>query len=489
MLLRGLIRPMAHWPFGLFRAPPAHVLQAVPSLSLDVQGHAADLQPEPGDAEVADSFYCGSYDFAGETVTASPEELFSLSYPSARWRKERDDLGWLRHFAAKPRRLHVYFVARLLTSWMDASNASRDIAAESRRLDHIAATVVRLRDYAGAKEQAILRSALQLQCGRLLHLNAADPAEAVLRSLSILELACHDDLFLTLRDKAWKQLANSLPQLVLEDGSDVSGDTDKSIALAGRLAKFLTEFPQASVPAAVMAANDRLLAYVAMFRLGPSLWSSAITVEVPAELEIVIDAAHALGQANLGGRTLLQQGETSILAHWGGVFQEACLEIAHRGKPVIHIEHSAGGPLLPADAASHQAEPGKGELAGMTWSGHERSREKSVYLSADGSDIRFEECWHGPEEGSNILLRLPSQAKILLTHDATKAGFVLADDSYWQLKVSGARVAKSGLGLTLNVPPAGEDSVSIRWALKRLPPRNRGGRSQRGRAPESELPF
>jgi hypothetical protein len=489
MLLRGLIRPLANWPLGHFRAPQALVLDAAPSLRLDRQDHSTDLHPVPGNSDAADRLYCGRYDFAGETVAASPEELFSLSHPSAFWRKERDDLGWFRHFAAAPRRLHVYFVARLLTSWMKVSHASRNVATESRRLDHIAATIHALGVYAGTREQAIFGNALQLQCGRLLHLNPHNAAEAVLQSLSVLAVACGEELLAAPRDKAWRQLTSSLPQVVLEDGSEVSGDTDKAIALAHSLAAFLAESAGAPVPLPIMAACDRLLAYVAMFRLGPGLWSTAVSVPVPEELETFLGEVHALGHANHGGRTLLEQGGTKILAHWGADFQKARLEISHRGKPVICIGHGAEGPLLAAKGADRQVEAGRGELASMQWSRHESSRGKSVYLSADGNDIRFEECWQGTKEGGIIILKLPSQAKVLMTHDATKAGFVLADDSYWQLKVRGARVAKAGPGLALHFSPVETESQSVCWALKRLPPRTHGGRSQRGSAPESELPF
>ncbi len=442
------------------------------------------------DASEADAYYCARYRFAGETVTAAPEELFVLTRPSPAWRHERDGLSWLKHFCAAPRRLHVFYLARLMDGWMTASSPTRNIHAESERLDNLAATLPLLGRDCGAREQAIFRNALEMQCARLLQTKSHGPEESVAQAASLLGLARRDDRFGRLTEGAWKQLAASLPQLIMADGSDIWRDADRAMKLADALAKLLEGDVGGAVPPAVMVARDKLLAYLAMFRLGPGLWSSAVSGDVPAHLEAFFEGIHPISHAAFGGRTLLQQAETRILAHWGEDFRETYVEIAHMGKPVLLIHQAKDAPPADPQPPRHEAGSGEGELLCASWVSEETSLGKTFYLSAGGKDMRFEECWKDGRGSAGIVIRLQPNCKILRMQDGLGANIYLPDGSGWQLKVRGASISREGTGNGLWISGPKSEVGCIQWALKKHPSsRPRGGRSQKRTEQDSELPF
>jgi hypothetical protein len=490
MLLRGLIRPKGLWPIGLFRALPAHVLQAAQGtrpLSADAAEDISDTAP---DASEADAYYCARFRFAGETVTAPPEELFVLTRPSIPWQRERDGLAWLKHFCAAPRRLHIFYLARLMDGWMTASIPTRNMHAESERLNNLAETLPLLGRDSGAREQAIFKNALEMQCARLLQLKPHSPEESVEQAASLLSLARRDDRFGRLVEGAWKQLAVSLPQLILADGSDICRDADRAMGLAGTVAKLLEGNGSGAVPPAVMVARDKLLAYLAMFRLGPGLWSSAVSGDVPAHLEALFESIHPISHAPLGGRTLLQQAETRILVHWGEDFRDGYAEIAHMGKPVLFVHQAKDAPPAEPQPSRHEAGSGEGDLLCASWVGQETCLDKTFYLSTGGKDMRFEECWRGGHGPAGIVIRLQPNCKILRMQDGLSANIYLPDGSGWQLKVRGARISREGTGSSLWISGPGREEGCIQWALKKHPSsRPRGGRSQKRTEQDSELPF
>jgi hypothetical protein len=437
----------------------------------------------------ADALYCGIYRFAGETIKALPEELFKISRASAAWRHERDSLHWLRQFTLRPRRLHVFFVTRLLTCWRSASAATTDLAAEADRLDSVAAVTGGLMSIAGEGEREIFRNTVHLQCQRLLHLAAASPDEEVNQALSILGAACQHDNLADVRNGAWKQLSGALYHLVNEDGSEASGSVDKAVSLAERINRLLSDPKSGDVPAPIRNCFDRLLAYLAMFKLGPGLWSSAIKATVSDELDLAIDGSHPHQHAGHGGRTLMKQSDTMLLAHWGPGTEASLIEMSHRGRPIMCVEYRRDQQHLQALPAEHLAEAAAGELLHMKWSGGDCVVERKVYLAANGTDIRFEEQIRDGHTSGGIVIRVPEQARILTTQDVHQAAIVLADGSCWQLRGRGGRVEGIPQGLALFPDIAEERPQTILWGLKRMPPKARGGKSQRADKAEGELPF
>lgn len=491
MLLRGLIRPRAYWPFGLFRPPPAHVLHAA-------QGSAAGLaKPEGACADPAEAhaYYCGRFTFAGEAVSASPENLFSLTQASAEWRDERDGLSWLRHFSASPRRLHTFYLARLLDGWMAASSSSRDMRIETSRLNYLAEALAGPAAQAGEREKAVFRRSLDMQCARVMQLRAREPREAFLQSVSLIGLARGNEAFRHLQDEAFAQLAACLPHIVMADGSDATGDIDLALATASALAGLIAGEEPGSLPGAVMSACDRLLAYLAMFRLGPELWSAAVCAGVCTEIEARLEGIHPASHAPQGGQTLLRQAETRILAHWGRDFDRAFLEIAQRGQALFLIHPGEGAPRGAPQGARHEGGMAEGELLSMSWAGPEAAGQeagcgRSVYLSADGKDIRFEDSGAGEMRAPDIRIDLPSKCRILRTQDRGGANIYMADGSGWQLRVRGAWISAAESGRSLKITSRDGAEGCVQWALKKHPSaKSRGGKPQKRPERESELPF
>jgi hypothetical protein len=490
MQLRGLIRPKGLWPIGLFRALPAHVFQAAQGTRPLSANLAEDVHDAAPDTSEADAYYCARYRFAGETVTASPEDLFVLTRPSVAWRNERDGLSWLKHFSAAPRRLHVFYLARLMDGWMNASAPTRNMHTESSRLNHLAATLPLLGGVCGARERDIFKNALEVQCARLLQLKPHSPEESVMQAASLLGLRRRDDRFGRFAEAAWKQLAVNLPQLIMADGSDIWRDADRAMELAGTLAKLLEGDVSDVAPPAVLAARDRLLSYLAMFRLAPRLWSSAVSTDVPSHLEALFDGIHPVSHASSGGRTLLQQDDTRILVHWGEDFQDTYVEIAHMGSPIILVHQAKGASPANSQPPRHEAETGEGELLCTSWESDDVSLAKTFYLSAGGKDMRFEECWKGGCGRPGIVIRLQPNCKVLRMQDGLSANIYLPHGSGWQLKIRGGFMSREGTGNSLCISALESESGCIQWALKKHPSSQpRGGRSQKRTQDDSELPF
>lgn len=490
MLLRGLIRPRAYWPFGLFRPPPAHVLHAArrpPAGLCKPDGTSADPAGDPAEAH---AYYCGRFTFAGETVVASPETLFSLASASAAWQQERDSLSWLRHFCANPRRLHSFYLARLLDGWMAASASSRAMQIESTRLNNLGGALAGLAGQAGTREQAVFAHSLHMQCARLMQIKAREPHEAFLQSASLLGLARRNEAFRHLQEEARAQLANCLPHIVMADGSTAEGDAAFAVATGAALTGLLAGEEPGTFPAAVMSAGDRLFAYLAMFRFAPGLWSAAVRTEISAALEAQLDGIHPASHAAQGGRTLLRQADTRILAHWGRNFDQAFLEISQRGQALFVVHAGEGAPRGAPQAARHEGGMAEGEFLAMSWAGPEGNCGRSVYLSADGKDIRFEDSGAGERRAPDIRIDLPSTCRVLRTQDRSGANIYMADGSGWQLRVRGARISAADSGGSLRVAGLDGSDGRVQWALKKHPSaKPRGAKPQKPPERESELPF
>ena len=487
MLLRGFIRPKASWPFGPFRTRTAHVLHAAQA---QLGPSAAPSAPDAGQADSSEaaSFYSGRFTFAGEAVLSTPDELFRHKAASEAWRKERDSLAWLRHFSVKPRRLHVYYLARLMDGWMASSASSWNMQAETERLNNLAAVLPGLSGCAGEREKAVFRQALTLQCARVEHLKPHDPQAAVQQSLSFLHLARNSGGFAQLKEKAWAQLSSSLTQIVMADGGDAWQSPERAIALADALHDVLGE--NAGAPVDVLAAQDRLLAYIAMLNFGQGQWSADIAGEVPPELEGRLVGVHAISHAAQAGRTRLQQGDTCLLAHWGREFNLAFFEIALRGKPLFLIHGGEGAPAGAAKPAQYEGGLAQGEMLSMAWHGEGFGHERRIYLSADGKDIRFEDGRTGGKGPQSVWIDLPPRCKVLRSQDKAGANIYMPDGSGWQLRVRSAGISCTEAGRSLKITAFDGAGPCMQWALKKHPSaRPRGGKSQKPAAQDSELPF
>jgi hypothetical protein len=239
-----------------------------------------------------------------------------------------------------------------------------------------------------------------------------------------------------------------------------------------------------------MAARDRLLSYLAMFRFAPRLWSSAVSTDVPSHLEALFDDIHPVGHAASGGRTLLQQEDTRILVHWGEDFRETYVEIAHMGRPVFLVHQAMGATPASSQPPRHEAETGEGELLCTSWQSHDANLAKTFYLSAGGKDMRFEECWKGGCGHSRIVIRLQPNCKVLRMQDGLSANIYLPHGAGWQLKIRGGFISREGTGNSLWISGLESESGCIQWALKKHPSSQpRGGRSQKRLEQDSELPF
>jgi hypothetical protein len=399
-------------------------------------------------------------------------------------------LAWLKHFCAAPRRLHVFYLAQLMDGWMTTSSPTRNMHAECERLNNLAATLPLLGMNCGTREKAIFANVLEMQCARILQLKPHSPEESVEQAASLLKLARRDVRFRRIAEGAWRQLAAGLPQMIMADGSDTWRDADRALGLAGTLAELLDGDMSGAVPPIVMVARDRLFAYLAMFRLAPGLWSSAVSADVPAHLEELFDGIHPVSHAVTGGRTLLQQAETRILAHWGEDFRETYVEIAHMGEPVLLVHQARDAPSAEPHPPRHEAGSGESELLCASWVSQETRLDKTFYLSAGGKDMRFEECWKGGRGSAGIVIRLQPNCKVLRMQDGFGANIYLPDGSGWQLKVRGASISREGTGNSLWISGPESETGCIQWALKKHPSsRPRGGKSQKRAEQDSELPF
>ena len=489
MLFRGTFRPRTFLSFGPVSAP------------LLPRRAAIDARPEPFsllarepdisgfDSASADKFYEGSYSFAGETLRCTPAELFMEQHASSAWIDERDSLVWLKHFLVRPRYLHNRFVSSLLGFWMKHSRPGNAVIGEAQKLTLLTTVLPRLAHQEEAGSYSPYLDAIRLQANRLLRFRPGSPLELCQQSLALIRTGrCHTS-FATLLPSALRDLEKGVAGCLRDDGGPASGRISDVIML-------LQEVDEISSPehelltAKLLKARDNMCAFIAMFEVQPGRWSKLVPRIAQPALEQIQTRAPAIGHAPDSGYTRLEQARTIILSKWGCDRTSATTEIFHDGQPLLEISSGGSTETFHSIGSERAIKADLGELSETRWQCGSRRWSQSCFLSANGEDIRFDECCDPPISPFPMTLRVAGQTKLMVAREGLEATLVQPNGTSWSIRARGAALQKAEQpGLLVLVPP--EDApFHVNWAIKKLlPPKRRGAKAAPASRLDPELPF
>lgn len=450
---------------GRGRTPlPVGPHHAVPAINL---GGIILERTTPADPALAETMYRGIFDFAGQQISARPDDVFAKSPPSREWQAALLRFDWLASFRASPKSLHGLFALRLVSAWVSARPHYNKHEEQITALYNLAVDAAAIAATQSPAAIAIATAAILQAQHPVQRLKAVTPDETVARLVALLAAHLATKRPESQRSKLVQDLADALQQVIAGDGSHLSGDVSRLHALQEKLLTLAHGLALSGEPAhpQLHATTTRIAAFLAL--LARPDRSLAFVDDASLRLPLDTPQRRDTVLAEIAGHARMLGGKTLLLANFGAARDTRSLQLEiHDGEhPLLWLEKSAATHPMRREGSSLICAAG-GSLLELTARGPGDTRHHlALFLSGDGSDIRLEET---PGEGpaSTYLLHVPDQAKLSTTHGGTGAMIVSPAASAWQVLVRGGHIeTESGF---LRVIPGGPSEVPLNFALKRI---------------------
>lgn len=444
--------------------------RSVPAVNL--KGVILARQSRGSSAE-ATAIYGGTYRFAGQSVSATPSKIFKLAVPADAWRREFLRLDWLEHFRTSQKMVHGLFALKLIAEWQNVKPAYKYPSDLFAALFNLSVAGPELAVAQSSAALVVVNNAISYGTQRVLQARAATPAEALAKAMALLAAHLVTKDTDTQRQRLLRDISEILPQIVTADGSHISGDSGHFLTILHDLMALLGGLERSgdTVPQEMMDSAARMIAYHEMMDRGDG--SFAFTNDAPHSTPML--PAGLLGHrqqllrlAGYAGHARLDGNEARVFAQFrqAGGLQ---MEMLHGKTPILWIDEvpglAAGATWQPQLASLLVS--AKGTLLTVpSAAASAGTRKTSIFLSADGEDLRVEDDRPAGNGGHGLLFQVPEDARISTTHNGAGALIVFDRESSWQLVVRGATLAvdKTGLRLIPDCPGNG----LVNWALKRL---------------------
>jgi hypothetical protein len=446
-----------------------------------------DGRPEKA---LADDFYQGIFCFAGETTVCAPQDLFAARMGSCTWRTQRDSLDWLKHFLARPKRLHCHFVARLLAAWMSSEVIALDLCAEAHRLINLSRVLPRLAALTNDNDQKNFAEALAFQCKRLRRMRSCTSLESLMQAQALLvAAACYDGLGNYLQP-ALQQFERSLPSLLHDDGGPCSGRLSDLIAISHGLETVSRLDGAVCDSNTIVSVRDRVRAFLAMLQVGANGQSRHLPEALAASPPNFLAGAMPLSHAPRSGFTRLAQGETLVIARWGVTLGASTIEAFYNGQPLFTLTHGLVTDDMPHASADRLIQTGLGEALAASWQSGKALQETVCYLAAAGTDIRHEARYNGPELMPVMVLQFAERARLFVVKGGQEATLLQPDGGSWLIRLRGGQFQPGPQSGALHVVALVGGPGTVSWAIRKQSstkkrPRNPAG----GHSNAAELPF
>lgn len=446
-------------------------------------------RPTSASTQMAEAMYGGVYAFAGTSVTALPDTVFSSSAASASaaWKAELRRMDWLSSFRASARPLHGLLALRLLAGWMKQPPPRQSRAGQIATLFNLAVDAPAIAAAQSPAAVALAAAAILRAQVPVLRMKPATPAEAFARALALLaaHLATRSSDNQRLRIVA--ELADALDALLHGDGSLRDGTIDDLVQLQGELAAVMEGLERAEdiISPQLLSLRNRINAYLSLLSRtdGTLAFAEAaglrshVPLQALRESALAADAGHArlVGTQTLAFLALSSPRQSVPLR----------MEVTDAGRPLLWLEQvQAAGAMNGLSSTLICAAGGSlAEVQGPVGDG--QRQHLAIFLSGDGSDLRVEDISPGPCAVS-YLLHVPEQTRLSTTHHGTAAMIVPASGTAWQLLVRAGSVELES-GCFRIVAEAGS-SHPLNFALKRVSRQDRPARPGKQRGRESAAP-
>ena len=440
-----------------------------------------------GDAQRAKLMYTGAFTWAGESVYATPLELFKPRRGGPAWTQELQGMTWLHDFAAEPKKLHAYYIVNLMAAWRANQLPLQDVTSEADRLANMTACLPRIADHLDPQQSATLATALSLQIQRLSRAKIKCTSDMVTKAIGILCaeycLASVDAGFAT----AQKLLELGLDQIVLADGGPSQGSLAEHLVRIKKLWQLenLTTQRGYCLTPTCQHAMDRIASFVAMLmrRDGSLAFNNRSLLDLAA-MPLTYRDTTAVALAQQSGFARLEHGPAVLIASNQNAPDSPSMDFSVGRVPMMCFGHFASlNSTAPAELNLQQTP--MGSLLTLGWP--EQTRQ--VFVAASGLDMRIEDTLPQSLSPSSLRIDIDRKIKMSLSRNGNCASLALPDRSHWQISVRGSKMMSDGDDHALLLNVGSGSATCVNWAVKKIQPEklDRNSRSSKQQAGPSDM--
>lgn len=404
------------------------------------------------DPTVADEIREGYFSFDGKTLHCRGGSPFTLSPPSAAWRRSLAGFSWLRHLRAADPALARSLVADFLSMRRPpADDPAAEPAVVARRLlSFFAQSPVLLE---GAEPEFYDAFMLSLAQGarrlwQALATGEAEAAERLLCAVALVEFAVCADSGRKIAPQAAQMLAVELDRQVLSDGGHVSRNPRVAVDLLLDLLPLRQVLAARGLqtPPSILRASDRMMPMLRMLQHGDgslALFNGMGATELDRVANVLASedtrGAPPL-KAPYAGYQRLSARDALVLVDAGAPPPPEFSRAAHAG--CLSFEYSLGVDRVVVNCGAPSAQQEEMRAFARSTAAH------STLVLGDRSSVRIAPG-RGPQPGridGSVSVEIQRRealqgATLSLSHDGYSAAFGLLHDRELTLSADGASLS------------------------------------------------
>jgi len=336
-------------------ATPYHVVKSM-AIAPPERLRIAPPDIRTADPTVADEIYAGYFSFAGKTLQSYGDSPFSLTPPSAAWRRALAGFSWLRHLRAADKTLAQANARALVADFLAVKRLPQDDpamepAVVARRLLSFFSQSPVLLDGAEAEFYDAFMGSLA-QSARLLWralaTGQARGADRALCAIALAEFAVCADTGRKIAPQVSRTLSAELDRQILSDGGHVSRNPQVAVDLLLDLLPLRQVLAARGLqtPASMLRAVDRMMPTLRMLQHGDgslALFNGMGTTELDRVANVLANEdtrGAAPLKAPYVGYQRLEARDAVVLVEAGGPPPFEFSSAAHAG--FLSFEFSVG---------------------------------------------------------------------------------------------------------------------------------------------------
>jgi hypothetical protein len=452
MAIRGsfhvALDPKVYWAAQPWLNTLRHLFKTYPKLV--ATGFATSIASfhEPDEAK-ASAMYAGTFTVSGETVKTTAQTLFTATVGSAKWQAKIHDLSWLQSFAASKRKLHCHFAMQLLLRWAKAKKPTRLVSTQSNVVLALALHGAALTQKVDQKLQKLFLQIVTSEINRLHRMSVKTAEEAALKAIALLYVATTFRGLASVQKPALDLLNSNIDKVDLSAPETLVDFLGLLLPLKSAVGQthqyFLLETE--AVIHAMMSQLTKLrhgngdIAFLAH--------STGAAEHIKALAKIgVFETARS--QKDF---TRLATGKSCLITNAQNNFEIEFSEAQH----LIFKCFTNDEFVRKTRSTLNEAEQGIVATVETT-----EARQRTYYLSANGTDLRIEDVHRQKLE---IMFAVNADIKIAALRESTDLLLLLPDRSAWKLSLRGATATIEPNGNVIKLQSNGQGCIN--WALKK----------------------
>ena len=423
-----------------------------------------------GNAEQACEMYAGRFTFAGQTVAASPSEIFTQNIANPEWCEKVMGLDWLANFVASNRNLHDQYAMRLLHYWSKSRRASSGIEGQINIIIALASNGQIIAQRCEVSVQTHYFEIVAVELKILLRQTAKNAEQSINRAVALLYALNAFQGLGHLYDLAYELIERHLDHVILEDGGHVSRQVGKLVEFL-ELAVPLQQITSPIMPPKLSRAIDNVLVMLKLLRRPDGELTGLLNERLDlSQLGKILDGQiPELNFAPQSGFARIQYEKATLIADTS---TNLGVDFFDGKQKLMQTKSFESTPMQ--NAMMQNAPQGTVLMMQNT------VQKRTCFLSADGQDLRVEDEF-GVGAKIEIIIQVASGIKLSSLMDGQAVMFVLPDQSVWHLKMRGGTMqihqskTRSEIIIRRN---ESADQSPINWSLKKQAKANKGPRKK-----------